>query len=94
MEFQLKPGEKVKWKAETDGKTWSVWPVIDDGDPITNDELTDRTFEYRLSIGIRRVTDKTNRFDITRDSEEKVNVWLKAHGIPLTFAAIRDQEAM
>ena len=57
-----------------------------------DDELTDRTFEYRQSIGIRRVTDKTNRFDVTRDSEEKVDVWLRAHGIPLTFAAIRDQE--
>ena len=51
-----------------------------------------RTFEYRKSIGIRRVTDKTNRFDVTRDSEAKIDVWLKAHGIPLTFAAIRAQE--
>ena len=59
--------------------------------PITDDELTDRTFEYRQSIGIKRVTDKTNRFDITRDSEEKADVWLRTHGIPLTFAAIRSQ---
>ena len=38
------------------------------------------------------MTDKTNRFDVTRDSEAKIDVWLKAHGIPLTFAAIRAQE--
>ena len=71
MSFKLGENEKVVWKCETDGETWSVWPIIDDGDPITDDELTDRTFEYRQSIGIKRVTDKTNRFDITRDSEEK-----------------------
>ena len=87
MEFQLKPGEKVKWKAETDGKTWSVWPVIDDGNPDTG-QLTDRTFEYRKSLGIRRVNARTNRFDVTRDSKDAVDVWLKAHGIPLTFDAI------
>ena len=92
MAFELGENEKVAWKCETDGETWSVWPIIDDGNPRTDDELTDRTFEYRKSIGIRRVTDKTNRFDVTRDSEAKIDVWLKAHGIPLTFAAIRAQE--
>ena len=91
MGFKLGENEKIVWKCETDGETWSVWPIVDDGDPVTDDELTDRTLEYRQSIGIRRVTDKTNRFDVTRDSEEKVDVWLRAHGIPLTFAAIRDQ---
>lgn len=68
MSFELGENEKIVWKCETDGETWSVWPIIDDGNPITDDELTDRTFEYRRSIGIKRVTDKTNRFDITRDS--------------------------
>ena len=92
MAFELGENEKVVWKCETDGETGSVWPVIDDGNPRTDDELTDRTFEYRKAIGIRRVTDKTNRFDVTRDSEAKIDVWLKARGIPLTFAAIRAQE--
>lgn len=91
MGFELGENEKIVWKCETDGETWSVWPVVYDGDPATDDELTDRTFEYRKSIGIRRVTDKTNRFDVTRDSEEKINVWLRARGIPLTFADIRAQ---
>ena len=91
MGFELGKNEKIAWKCETDGETWSVWPVVYDGDPVTDDELTDRTFEYRKSIGIRRVTDKTNRFDVTRDSEEKINVWLRARGIPLTFADIRAQ---
>lgn len=94
MSFELGENEKIVWKCETDGETWSVWPIIDDGNPITDDELTDRTFEYRRSIGIKRVTDKTNRFDITRDSEEKINIWLNAHRIPFTFAAIRNQETM
>lgn len=92
MAFELGENEKIVWKCETDGKTWSVWPVIDDGDPSTYDELTDRTFEYRRSIGIRRLNDRANRFDVTRDSEAKINVWLKARGIPLTFADIRAQE--
>ena len=89
MEFNLKPGEKIAWKCETDGETWSVWPVIDDGKPGTDDELTDRTFEYRQSLGIRRVGRKTNRFDDTRNSEEAVDTWLRAHGIPETFESIQ-----
>lgn len=93
MEFKLNRNEKIVWYAETDNQTrWSVWPVIDDGNPKTDDELTDRTFEYRQSIGIRRVTASTNRFDITRNSEKAVDAWLKAHGVPLTFSAILNQE--
>lgn len=91
MEFRLGENERIVWKCETDGTTWSVWPVVDDGNPATDDELTDRTLEYRRSIGISRVTAKTNRYDVTRDSEEKIDVWLRARGIPLTFAAIRDR---
>jgi hypothetical protein len=88
MDFQLKDNEKIVWHAETDGETYSVWPIVDDGNPKTNDELTDRTFTYRQSIGIRKVTAKTNRFDITRTSEKAIDIWLKAHNIPLTFVYI------
>jgi hypothetical protein len=85
MAFTLNNNEKIVWNAETRGEQYSVWPVIDDGNPHTDDELTDRTFEYRQSIGIKRVTNATNRFDITRNSKEAVNVWLKAHGFNFTF---------
>lgn len=88
MAFELKRGERVVWKAETDGKTWSVWPVVDDGNPRTDDELTDRTFEYRRSIGIRGVSPKTNRFDVTRTSEKAVDAWLRAHGFGFTFGDV------
>lgn len=71
MGFEPGENEKVVRKCETDGETWSVWPIIDDRNPVT---------------------DKTNRFDITWNSEEKINICLKTHGIPFTFAAIRDQK--
>lgn len=84
----MDPDVKIIWKAETDGKRWSVWPLVDDGNPATDDELTEATMKYRRSLGIRRATTSTNRFDVTRDSKEAIDAWLKARGLDLTFDGI------
>lgn len=91
MAFELKEGEKIVWKGETDGKAWAVWPEVDDGNPATDDGMSDRTAEYRASLGIRSVAPGTNRFCVVRDSEAKIDAWLKARGIPLSFAGILAQ---
>ena len=85
MSFNLQDNEKIVWHAEQKGEFYSIWPIIDDGNPNTNDELTDRTFQYRQSIGIRKPSLRTNRFDITRPNKESINCWLKAHGFNFTF---------
>lgn len=92
MKFQLRAGETVKWKGETDGRTWTVWPVVDDGSPLTDDELTERTYEFRKSLGITGVAPGANRFAVSRTSEKAVDAWLRSHGIPLTFRDIAGEK--
>lgn len=77
-------GEKVVWKAETDGEIWAVWPEIP-GEKETSDEL----FEYKRSLGMKN--SPRGRMEVTRSSEKAVDAWLRARGIPLTFQSIQSQ---
>ena len=77
-------GEKVVWKAETDGRTWAVWPEVP-GEKETSDEL----FEYKRSLGMKN--SPRGRIEVVRSSEKAVDAWLKARGIPLTFKDIQSQ---